>query len=153
LETILNSEFTRAHWLTGLSIGRSGTVRSYFVLFLPFVLSSFVSCRNDPLSKLYGRWEGKTKFDQDISITLNRDSTIEIETQTDEGRQIRTGTYRIVDRRIRIALTTLEIHSGNTVKREKRIDQDEAVFTMTGKDEMVLREGTQAIILRRIGSD
>jgi hypothetical protein len=106
-------------------------------------------CSDDPVKDLYGTWTGKTRIDQDMTITIRQDRTIEIETQVDSVRQIRKGTYTIIDRRLRIALTTLDTYTGNVVKRETKADQDEALFTFTSRNEMVLRKGTQAIILQR----
>lgn len=119
--------------------------------FLAFALAGIIGCTSDPWSKLYGTWEGKTRIDQNISITMRPDSTIEIETETDSGRQISKGTYQIIDRRIRIALTSVETYTGNVAKLENKADQDEALFTFAGKNEMVLRKGTQAIVLHRVG--
>lgn len=106
-------------------------------------------CNRNPLTGLYGTWEGKTRIDQNIVITMRPDSTIEIETEEDSARQVRKGTYQVIDRRIRITLSSLETYTGDVVKRETNMDQDEALFTMTGRDEMVLRKGAQAIILHR----
>jgi hypothetical protein len=119
------------------------------VVLLTFGFFTFAGCNRDPLSGLYGTWAGKTRIDQNISITMRPDSTIEIETQVDSARQVRKGTYQVIDRRLRIALSSLETYTGDVIKRETKVDQDEALFTMTGKDEMVLRKGTQAIILHR----
>lgn len=121
-----------------------------FITVLCLGLFVAVGCKKDSLHQLYGAWEGKTRIDQSITVTIRPDSTIRIETDTENGRQIRSGTYAIIDRRIRIALTSLETYSGDTVKREKKADQDEALFTFTGENEMVLRKGTQAIILHRV---
>ena len=119
------------------------------IALLVLVLCSLLSCKNDPLQRLYGTWEGKTRIDQNISMTFRPDSTIEIETDTDYGKEIRKGTFQIIDRRIRIALTSLETYMGDTVKRQHKLDHDEALFTFTGKNEMVLRKGTMAIILHK----
>jgi hypothetical protein len=123
------------------------------VVILFFLVLAFVGlpgCGNDPASKLYGTWKGKTKIDQDIAITIRPDTTIEIETQIDTVRQIRKGTFTLVDRRLRIALTTLDTYFGDVIKHEAKIDQDEALYTFTSDDEIVLRKGTQAIILQRV---
>jgi hypothetical protein len=119
------------------------------VVLVTFCLFILTGCNRDPLSGLYGTWEGKTRIDQNISITMRPDSTIEIETEVDSARQVRKGTYHVIDRRLRIALSSLETYAGDVIKHETKVDQDEALFTMTGKDEMVLRKGTQAIILHR----
>jgi hypothetical protein len=126
--------------------------RRISVVILIFLVLTFVGlpgCSSDPAKKLYGTWKGKSKIDQDIAITIRPDSTIEIETQVDTVRQIRKGTYKIIDRRLRISLSDLETFAGDVVKREKKIDQDEALLTLTSADEMVLRKGTQAIVLQR----
>jgi hypothetical protein len=122
------------------------------VIFISFVLAlvGLPGCSNDPVSKLNGTWKGKTKIDQDIAITIRPDSTIEIETQVDTLRQIRKGTFRLVDRRLRIALTTLDTYAGDVIKHEAKVDQDEALYTFTSDDEIVLRKGTQVIILQRV---
>ena len=119
------------------------------VVLLTLGIFALGGCNKDPLNGLYGKWEGQTRIDQNISITMRPDSTIEIETEVDSARQIRKGTYQVIDRRIRIALSSLETYTGAVIKHETKVDQDEALFTMTGKDEMVLRKGTQAIILHR----
>ena len=113
-------------------------------------LVCIIACTKDRQDRLFGTWEGRTRIDQGISMTFRPDSTIEIETDADSVKQVRQGTFQIVDRRIRIALTLLETYSGNSVKREMKADQDEALFTFTGENEMVLRKGTQAIILHRV---
>lgn len=119
------------------------------VYLLTICILGFYACGADPAISLHGTWTGKTKIDQNITITIGPDSTIEIETEVDSSKQIRKGTYRIIDRRIRITLSSLETYTGDVIKREAKMDQDEALFTMTGKDEMVLRKGTQAIVLQR----
>jgi len=135
------------------TIQQSDRYLKSFSILLAVGLICILGCKTDSRSMLFGRWEGKTKIDQDIAITIRPDSTIEIETQADSSTQIRKGTYQIVDRRLRIALTSLETVTGKTVKRENKADQDEALFTMIGENEMVLRKGTQAIILHRAKSD
>jgi hypothetical protein len=120
------------------------------VAVMSVVLAFLSGCGNDPVKDLYGTWTGKTRIDQGITITIRQDRTIEIETQVDSVRQIRKGTYTIVDRRLRIALTSLDTYTGNIVKRETKADQDEALFTFTSHNEMVLRKGTQAIVLQRV---
>lgn len=107
-------------------------------------------CSKDPLRDLYGTWKGQTKIDQTMTITLRPDSTIEIEIQGEDVRTVRKGTYELVDRRLRTTLTTLETFTGKAVKREEKVDQDEAVLTMTSKNELVLRKGTQAVVLERV---
>ncbi len=119
------------------------------ICLLTTCILGFYACSLDRSKELQGTWKGTTKIDQNITITIGPDSTIEIETEVDSVRQIRKGTYQIIDRRIRIALNSLETDTDGAVKRETKEDQDEALFTMTGKDEMVLRRGTQAIILHR----
>jgi len=126
---------------------RCGFVVLPLILVLGFAESG---CSNDPAKELWGTWKGKTRIDEDITITIRPDSTIEIETGTDSVRQIRKGTYRIVDRRLRITLSTFDTYQGDIVKRRTKADQDEALFTFTGRNEMVLREGTQAIVLTRV---
>ena len=81
---------------------------------------------------------------------IRPDSTIEISTMVDDTiRQIRKGTFTLVDRRLRISLTSLDTYSGESVKHESKIDQDEALVTFTSADEIVLRKGTQAMVLER----
>lgn len=108
------------------------------------------ACCREPSNEVHGIWKGKTKIDQDITITLKPDSTIQIETETEGVRQIRKGTYQIIDRRLRISLTSVETFTGGSVRREEKADQDEAVFTITSSNEMVLRRGTQAMVLERV---
>ncbi len=108
------------------------------------------SCRKKPLEKLYGTWTGTSKIDQDITITLRPDSTIEIETEADSVRQVRKGTYQIVDRRLRIVLKSVETYTGDSVRREMKNEHDEAVFTLTYDDELVLRRGAQVLVLHRV---
>jgi hypothetical protein len=125
--------------------------RSFTTVFTLIVcLVECLGCSSDPAKELYGTWKGKTRIDQDIAITIRQDRTIEIETDADSVRQIRKGTFEIIDRRLRVAFDTLEIYNGDIVKRERKVDQDEALFTFTSDDEMVLRKGTQAIVLERI---
>jgi hypothetical protein len=108
------------------------------------------ACNSGSGDRLYGTWQGKTLIDQDISITIRPDSTIEISTTVDDTvRQIRKGTYALVDRRMRISLTTLDTYSSGDIRHESKIDQDEAVVTFTSADEIVLRRGTQAMVLER----
>lgn len=120
--------------------------------FFALLLVQLSACSKDPREKLYGTWKGTTKIEQNITITIRPDSTIEIDTQVDSVREIRKGTYTIVDRRLRIALTRRETYTGDRVVREDKVDQDEAVFTFTGENEMVLRKGTQAMILQRVAA-
>ena len=107
-------------------------------------------CSKDPLSDLYGTWKGQTKIDQTMTITLRPDSTIEIEIEGEDIRTVRRGKFQMVDRRLRTTLTTLETLTEKAVKREEKVDHDEAVLTMTSKNEMVLRKGIQAVVLDRV---
>ncbi len=120
------------------------------VVLFTFAAGITPGCKQNPARDLCGTWRGTTKIDQEISITIRPDSTIEIETVADSVRQIRRGTYTLLDRRLRINLDTLETHVGDAVKREMKPDQDEAVLTFTGKNEIVLRKGLQAIVLERV---
>jgi putative alpha-1,2-mannosidase len=120
------------------------------ILIIVVCFAELSGCSDDPAKELYGTWKGKTRIDQNITMRIRSDSTIEIETDADSVRQIRKGTFAIVDRRLRVALDTLETYSGDVVRRQRKIDQDEALFTFTSKDEMVLRKGTQAIVLERV---
>jgi hypothetical protein len=108
------------------------------------------ACNSTSGDKLYGTWQGKTRIEQDITMMIRPDSTIEISTMVDDTiRQIRKGTFTLVDRRLRISLTSLDTYSGESVKHESKIDQDEALVTFTSADEIVLRKGTQAMVLER----
>jgi hypothetical protein len=122
---------------------------SALLLLTGISLISLLSCSRDPLERLYGTWKGKTRIDQDITITIRPDSTIAIETEVDSIRQIKRGTYRVVDRRLRILLTSTETIEGDSVKTQRRLDQDEAVYTLTSAKELVLRRGEMAIVLQR----
>ncbi len=113
-------------------------------------LAGVCACNRDPLDRLYGTWSGKTKTDQDITITIGRDSTIAIETVEDSVRKVQKGTYLIIDRRIRISLTTMETYEGDNVTRQKKTGADEAVFTLTRGNELILRRGLQAIVLQKV---
>jgi hypothetical protein len=126
--------------------------RSSFAAILIIVVcfAGIFGCSNDPAKDLYGTWKGKTRIAQDIVMTIRNDKTIEIETDSDSVRQVRKGTFVIVDRRLRATLDTLETYTGNVVKRERKVDFDEALFTFISDDEMVLRNGTQAIVLERV---
>jgi hypothetical protein len=126
--------------------------RSSFAAILIIVVcfAGIFGCSNDPAKDLYGTWKGKTRIAQDIVMTIRNDKTIEIETDSDSVRQVRKGTFVIVDRRLRATLDTLETYTGNVVKRERKVDFDEALFTFISDDEMVLRKGTQAIVLERV---
>ena len=120
---------------------------------LLFFIVGLLACSRRSGDELYGTWQGRTRIDQDISITIRRDSTIEITTTVDDTiRQIRKGTYALVDRRLRISLTGLDTFKGNVVTHENKIDQDEALVTFTSADEIVLRKGTQAMVLERATS-
>ncbi len=123
-----------------------------FALFTSGLVAAGSGCSRDPLDQLYGTWKGKTKIDQDITMTFGRDSTIAIETVQEEDsiRKIQRGTFQIVDRRIRIWLTSLETYTGGSVKREKKTGADEAVFTLTMGDELILRRGLSAIVLQKV---
>ena len=126
------------------------SIASTILIFVAVALADLSGCSAEPAKELLGTWKGTTKIDQEITITIRKDSTIEIETVADSVRDIRKGTYQVIDRRLRIALTVRETQSGDLVKREPKFDQEEALFTFTAANEMVLREGTQAIILERI---
>ncbi len=118
---------------------------------LLLVIAILPGCSRDPLERLYGTWKGKTRIDQDITITIKRDSTIAIETEDDSLRQIRRGTYQVIDRRLRISLASVETYEGDSVRTQVKVDHDEAVFTLTGADELVLRRGQMAIVLEKVG--
>jgi hypothetical protein len=120
------------------------------ILIIVVCFAGIFGCSNDPAKDLYGTWKGKTRIAQDIVMTIRNDKTIEIETDSDSVRQVRKGTFVIVDRRLRATLDTLETYTGNVVKRERKVDFDEALFTFISDDEMVLRKGTQAIVLERV---
>ncbi len=125
--------------------------RSHVVAFAVLLTAlGFFACTESTEERLCGVWKGTTRIDQSITITIRPDSTIAIETTEDSVIQIREGTYTILDRRLRIRLTTLERRIGSNVRRETKPDQDEAVFTFTGKNEMVLRKGLQAIVMERV---
>ncbi len=117
-----------------------------------WVLASvFFGCGKDPYERLYGTWSGKTRIDQDITIRIHRDSTIEIETDVDSVRQVQKGTFQIIDRRIRIQFKTMETYTDDGVVRQEKTGTDEAVFTLTRSNELVLRRSLQAIVLQKVG--
>lgn len=118
-------------------------------MLLAILFSGLSSCSHDPLEHLYGTWKGKTKIDQDITMIIKPDSTIAIETEEDSVKRVQKGTYQIVDRRIRIVLTSFEVFEGDSVRREKKKAHDEAVFTLTYYNELVLRRGEQVMVLHK----
>ncbi len=120
-------------------------------LFLAASLAGVAACSHDPGERLYGTWKGKTKIDQDITITIRQDSTIAIETEADSVRRVQKGTYQIIDRRLRISLTSVDTYEGDSVSTRLKSDHDEAVFTLTAANELVLRRGEMAIILEKVG--
>ena len=120
------------------------------IVFLAIDILGTSGCSKTVEQKLCGTWKGTTRIDQGITITLRPDSTIQIETEEDSVQVVRNGTYSIVDRRLRIRLTSQETIQGDLVTRKSKIDHEEAVFTFTGENEMVLREGLLAIVLERV---
>jgi hypothetical protein len=123
---------------------------SALLLLMGIFLISSLSCSQDPLERLYGTWRGKTRIDQDITITIRPDSTIAIEIEADSVRQIKTGTYQVIDRRLRILLTSTQTFEGDSVKKQRKIEHDEAVYTVTRANELVLRRGEMAIVLGKV---
>lgn len=123
----------------------------FFLVSLILLLVSVTGCGRDPYEKLYGTWSGKTRIDQDITIRIHRDSTIEIETEVDSVRQVQKGTFQVIDRRIRIQFKTMETYTDQGVMRQEKTGTDEAVFTLTRSNELVLRRSLQAIVLQKVG--
>jgi hypothetical protein len=122
-----------------------------FVILLLVLVAAGAGCGRQIPVNLVGTWKGTTKLDQDIIMTFGSDSSIRIETMVDSVRQVRGGTFHLVDRRVRIVLAYVETFAGNTPHRITKVDQDEAVLTMTHKDEFVLRKGDQVVIFEREG--
>ncbi len=120
------------------------------VFVFAIIVLQLLGCSKSVEQRLCGTWKGTTRIDQPMTITIRADSTIQIEMEGDSGRVVRRGTYSIVDRRLRIKLTTTETIDGDRVTREDKTDQDEATFVFTGENEMVLRKGLQAIVLERV---
>jgi hypothetical protein len=136
------TQFSLPHMRSNLS-----SLAGFAVVFLALAL---LGCGKTVEERLCGTWEGTTRIDLPITITIRPDSTIQSETKEDSGHVVRAGTYSIVDRRLRIHLTSVERIVGDSVRREDKIDHDEATFTFTGENEMVLRKGLQAIVLERV---
>ena len=138
-------------WNTDSSKVVKYPIQCIVILFVTSFVPVVSGCSRDAVDRLHGTWIGKTRIDQDITITIGKDSTIAIETADDSVRKVQRGTYQIVDRRIRISLDSLETYTESGVKRERKTGADEAVFTLTMGNELILRRGLQAIVLQKSG--